>query len=324
MCTAISIKGNNHYFGRNLDLEKRYGESIVITPRNYIFRYKSGEIERRHFAIIGTALVVENYPLYFDGTNEYGLSVAGLNFVGNAYHSAREDPNKINLAPYEILPYILGKCRSVDESEEFIKKINIVDKRFTDNLQNAQLHWMISDKSKSITWENTQDGSIIYPNPIGVLTNNPPFDYQMMNLNNYMGLSSAEPINKFSDKVKLENYSRGMGALGLPGDNSSVSRFVRCSFNKLNSRINGLENEEITQFFHILSSVEQIEGTVMVGNNYERTQYSSCCNTDTGEYFYKTYENSQINAIKMHNENLDSDKLISYKMGVSQQIRYAN
>lgn len=324
MCTAISIHAHSHYFGRNLDLEKRYDESITITPRNYILKYSTGEIERKHFAFIGTATVIDDYPLYYDATNEHGLSIAGLNFVGNAYLNPQIQSGKINLAPYELIPYILGKCKNVFESINLLKKIELVDIRFNSKLPNAELHWIISDKKQSIVFEYMKDGAKIHDNPMGILTNNPPFEYQIMNLNNYMNITNKAPENKFSNNLELNAYSRGMGALGLPGDNSSMSRFVRCSFNKLNSITYASDIDEITQFFHILSSVEQVEGSVMVGNRYERTQYTSCCNTDKGVYYYKTYNNHQISAISMHNEKLDTDCLISYKMIFSQQINYIN
>lgn len=324
MCTAISFNADRHYFGRNLDLEYRYDESIVITPRNYILKYKSGEIERKHFAFIGTATIIDGYPLYYDATNEHGLSIAGLNFVGNAYLSSKPENNKINVTPYELIPYILGKCKTVEDAIDLLNNIVLVDIRFRDEISNAQLHWIISDKTESITYEYMKDGIKIHENKIGILTNNPPFEYQMMNLKKYMYLSSAEPPNNFSEQLSLQPYSRGMGAIGLPGDVSSESRFVRGAFIKMNSVKPHTEEESVAQFFHIMSSVEQVEGCVKVSDKYERTQYTSCCNTEQGIYYYKTYESSQINAIRMHKENIENDILIFYKMNFETNIHYNN
>ncbi|MBO5716166.1 MAG: choloylglycine hydrolase [Clostridia bacterium] len=323
MCTAISFNAKGHFFGRTLDLERRFGECVTITPRNYVFKFKTGEVIKNHHAIIGMAAIVEDYPLYFDATNEHGLSIAGLNFVGNAYYG-KANEQKINLAPYELIPYLLSKYKCVDECICALKEINLVDAQFNKNLENGQLHWLISDKNKSIVVECMRDGTKIHQNPVGVLTNNPPFEYQMMNLNNYMGLSNIDPQNKFSDKIILKKYSRGMGALGLPGDFSSASRFVRVAFAKLNS-VNPLsENESISQFFHILGTVEQVEGCVIFDNRFERTQYTSCCDTERGIYYYKTYENSQISAINMYRENLDIHNLICYDLIFTEQIKYIN
>ena len=323
MCTAISFNAKNHYFGRTLDLEKRYGERVTITPRNYVFNFKCGEVVQSHYAIIGMAAIVDEYPLYFDATNEYGLSIAGLNFVGNAYFGDIVE-NKINIAPYELIPYLLSRCKSVRECVCSLGNINLTNIKFNNDIENAQLHWLIADKNESVVLECMREGNKLHKNPTGVLTNNPPFEYQMMNLNNYMSLSRFDPQNSFSDKLIFETYSRGMGAIGLPGDVSSVSRFVRATFNKMNSVIPDNENASIGQFFHILGSVEQVEGTVKFEDEFERTQYTSCCDTMNGIYYFKTYENSQISAVKMHKENLNAKKLISYDLTFIEQIKYIN
>lgn len=314
MCTAISFNAYNHYFGRNLDLERRYNESVVITPRNYILRYKSGNIERRHFAFIGTATIIDDYPLYYDATNEYGLSIAGLNFVGNAYLEERPLANKTNLAPYELIPYVLAKCKNVGECLELLSDVALVDIRFRDDLPNSELHWMICDSNESVVFECMEDGAKIYRNTIGVLTNNPPYNYHMMSLNNYINISNSTPKNNFSGNVELLEYSRGMGGIGLPGDHSSLSRFIRAAFTKLNSVIPNSELESVSQMFHILCSVEQQEGCVKVGDGFERTQYTSCCNSSEGIYYYRTYNNSQITAVRMRAENLESETLVFHKM----------
>lgn len=170
-----------------------------------------------------------------------------------------------------------------------------------------------------------EDGLHVYDNPVGVLTNNPTFDYQLFNLNNYRSLSSVTPKNNFSNQIDLKIYSRGMGGMGLPGDLSSTSRFVRASFTKVNSVSGSSEEESISQFFHILGSVEQQKGLCDVGDKkYEYTIYSSCCNADKGIYYYRTYENSQITALNMFKEELDSDQIVKYPIIEKQQINYIN
>ena len=323
MCTAISFKAQNHYFGRNLDLEFRYDEKVTITPRNFELNFKSTNGIKNHYAIIGMATVVDDYPLYYDGTNEHGLSIAALNFVGNASWKEKNDA-KINISPFEIIPYILSRCASVEEVLPLLNQINIVDIPFNKSLENSQLHWMISDENQTIVLECVKDGLQTHKNPTGVLTNNPPFEYQMMNLNNYMGLSNGDAKNKFSPNLNLKPYSRGMGALGLPGDLSSQSRFVRAAFTLLNSVKPQNDIEGLTQAFHILNSVEQQEGCVVFEGKFERTQYTSCCDTNRGVYYYKTYENNQINAVDMFKENLDSRELISYELSYKQEIKYIN
>lgn len=324
MCTAVTYKSKDVYFGRTLDYEYSYKEEVTITPRNYPFYLKDQETLNKHYAIIGMAYISENYPLYYDAINEKGLGMAGLNFVGNAYYNEPKK-DKDNIAQFEFIPWILGKCKSVKEARKLIEKINITNIPFDDNLPLAALHWIISDSVETITVEAVKEGIKIYDNPVGVLTNNPPFDKQMFELNNYMHLSNKNPKNTFSEKLNLENYSRGMGAIGLPGDLSSMSRFIRASFVKMNSISKEEEKESVSQFFHILNSVDQQRGCCEVSDGkYEITIYTSCCNLDKGIYYYTTYDNHQITKVDMYKENLDSKELISYPLIKDEQIREQN
>lgn len=324
MCTAITYKTANHYFGRNLDLEYSYDEKVTITPRNYNFKFKNGKELKYHYAIIGMAYVVDRYPLYYDGTNEKGLSMAGLNFPGNAFYG-EERVDMENITPYEFIPWLLGQCADIGEAKERLKNINLINVNFSADLPLSPLHWIISDREQSITVEPLKEGLKVYDNPVGVLTNNPPFDFHMNNLCNYMSLSIHEPVNNFSDKLSLQAYSRGMGAMGLPGDLSSASRFVKAAFTKLNSVSGDSEEASISQFFHILGSVCQQRGCVKMGEDkYEITVYSSCCNTDKGIYYYTTYENPQITGVDMNKENLEGTELVSYPLIMGCNIKMLN
>ena len=327
MCTAVTYKTKAHYFGRNLDLEYSYKETVTITPRNYVFHFrKMGKMES-HFAMIGMAYISEGYPLYYDATNEKGLSIAGLNFPENADYKLYCD-GKDNVTPFELTPWLLGQCGTVSEAEKLLKRINLLNENFSEDLPLSPLHWIISDRERSITLESVKAGIRIYKNPVGVLTNNPTFDYHMFNLNNYMGLTKGEPKNTFAGEnsdLKLKRYSRGMGAMGLPGDASSMSRFIKATFVKTNSVSGNSEAESVSQFFHILKSVEMQRGCVQLGKGlYEITIYSSCCNIDRGIYYYSTYDNSQIYAVDMYRENLQGNTLIEYPLKKALTIAYQN
>ena len=324
MCTAATYKTKDFYFGRTLDYEFSYGDEVTITPRNYPFHFREkGDIDS-HYAIIGMAYVAENYPLYYDAINEKGLGVAGLNFVGNADYKERVN-GKDNITQFEFIPWILSQCSTVKEAKDLIEKMNFLNEPFNDKLPLAQLHWIISDSKESITVESVKDGIKVYKNPVGVLTNNPPFDKQMFELNNYMYLSPKSPENTFAPGLNLERYSRGMGAIGLPGDLSSQSRFIRVAFTKMNSISGEGEKESVSQFFHILNSVDQQRGCCeLEDGKYEITIYTSCCNTNKGIYYYTTYDNHQITAIDMHKENLNGNELIRYPLIKEEQIKIQN
>ena len=323
MCTAVSFRTKEHYFGRNLDLDHTYQESVVITPRNYVFRFCNTVTLSRHNALIGMATIADGYPLYYEATNEFGLSMAGLNFPGNAKYLPSCD-GMDNISPFELIPWILCQCKTVKEAGILLSKLNLVNIPFNAEYGLTPLHWLLSDRDCSMVIEPGEDGIRLFENPVGILTNNPPFDYHLYNLSNYINLTSAEPENRFSPKLEILPFSRGMGAIGLPGDLSSASRFVRAAFTKLNSLSGGEELESVSQFFHILGTVAQTRGCAQVGENFEITVYSSCCNTDKGIYYYTTYGNSQITAVKLFSANLDTHDLYSFPLIKTQQIKYAN
>lgn len=324
MCTAITYQTKDHYFGRNLDLEYSYNEAVTVTPRNYPFHFRKIGTQQTHYALIGMATVVNDYPLYYEATNEKGLSMAGLNFPGIATYYP-EAPGKDNVAPFELIPWLLGQCETVAQAKVLLQKLNLVKINFSEAFPLSPLHWILADCHQSITLEPMPEGLKIYDNPVGVLTNNPPFDYQMYHLATFMNLSRHPAENRFSDKIELHPYSLGLGSAGLPGDLSSPSRFVKAAFTKLNSLSGSSESESISQFFHILGSVAQQRGLVRVRDDtFEFTLYSSCCNTQKGIYYYTTYENSQITAVDMHRCNLEGNLPICYPLITGQQIRMQN
>lgn len=323
ICTAVNYSYNHHYFGRNLDLEYHYQEAVVITPRNFPFPFKTTGTVAKHHALIGMATVADGYPLYYDATNEFGLSMAGLNFPGNAvYFQNKHD--KDNIAPFEVIPWILGNCKNMDEAKLYLDNLNIVQIPFSKAYPLSPLHWIISYQDESLVIEQTDSGLSIYDNPVNVLTNNPPFPYHLTNLSSYRHLSARDSVNTFSRNLNLPVFSRGMGTIGLPGDLSSPSRFIRAAFMKENAVCEDKNIGPINQFFHILRTVSMPRGSVIVDGRYEITQYSSCCDTDAGIYYYTTYENSQITAVNMFHVDLNTKSLHQYALNTEPNIMYAN
>ena len=314
MCTAITMTAAHFFFGRNLDWKDLCGGKLVITPRNFPFHFKNGHTLKNHYAMIGVAAVSDGYPLYFDGANEAGLAIAGLNFPDHAvYHPF--DAARNNLAPYELIPWLLSTCANLEEAKSALSRINLWANPFSDLLPLTPLHWLIADKGSSVVLESTAEGIHIYENPYGVLTNSPPFPYHQTYLRQYLGLSNTTPENRFSQKLDLSPYSFGMGAIGLPGDPSSPSRFVRAAFSKWNSPEAGSVPQAISQFFHILGSVGQIMGvTRFPEGDYEHTVYSSCCDVSAGVYYYKTYQNHSICGIDLHGADWKGNRLAIFQL----------
>lgn len=318
MCTSSNyIVYDNVYFGRNFDYEISYNECVVFTPRDFVFEFRDNDVVLdEHYAIIGIGAGVTDYPLYYDAMNEHGLCISGLNFQDNAKYNP-VDESSVNIASFEFIPYILSKCKTVKETKKVLETINITDTPYSNELPPSPLHWHINDKTgENIVVEQTNTGLQVYDNPIGVLTNNPTFPHQLSKLDEYRQLSNHSLGNNFdpTGRTLLKEYSRGMGAIGLPGDLSSSSRFVRVAWTRMNSYTNTGKNGEITQFFHILKSVEQTKGCTLVTepNKYEYTIYTDCYDTNELTLHYQTYDNFNINHISLESFDLNGDEL-TYK-----------
>lgn len=321
MCTAISYHGKGgHYFGRNLDLSYSYQEQVVITPRNFPFSFRNGTQLQQHFAMIGMATVANGYPLYYEAANEHGLSMAGLNFPDTATYLPKVS-GKRNIAPFELIPWILGQCANLTQAKELLQSCNMWKLPFSRDLPLSPLHWMIASSEGSLTVEPMPDGLNIYDNPIGVLTNNPPFSYHLYHLADFRNLTATENNRPFGT-VPIKPYSSAMGAIGLPGDFSSASRFIRAAFVREHAAAG---NHDVSQFFHILSSVAIPRGSVMLENQGEHiTVYSCCCDTAAGIYYYTTYDNSRITAIRMKEGGLDCDRLQVFPLRKDADIYWEN
>ena len=324
MCTCIAYKNKDFYFGRNLDLDCSFGEQVVVTPRNFSLEFRNTEWEKRHYAMIGMASADDRFPLYAEAVNEKGLCMAGLNFPGNAYYQ-KADGAGLELASFEVIPWLLGKCSSVSEAAGYLEEMRIVDTAFAQEMPPAPLHWMLADREKCLVLEAVREGLKVYDNPIGVLTNNPPFSYHLTNLRNYLNLTPGVPENRFAAGLKLTPYGQGMGALGLPGDVSPASRFVRAAFLKWNSVCEPEESASVTQFFHILDNVSMVRGAAVTSEGKcDITTYSCCVNADRGIYYYKTYGNSQIRAAVLGEEECQKSSLTVFGLENRQQIHYVN
>ena len=316
MCTAIA---QGRCFGRNLDLEYGYDEQVVIMPRRFPLPFRRGNRRTDHYAFVGMATVDQGYPLYYDAVNENGLAMAGLDFPGNAFYPP-ELENGMNIAPFELIPWVLCQCGTVEQARKLLTKTHLADIAYSEQFPQAPLHWMIADKTEAIVLEPMRDGLKVYYNPVGVLTNNPPFPYHLSHLAGYQHLSPGEQQKNF-EGIDLPPYGGGMGAIGLPGDFSSPSRFVKAAFVKLHSHCE--ENHEITEFFHLLDTVAMPRGSVRVrGEKHEITRYSCCCDLQDRVYYYSTYENRRVQAVQLHRWDLDGSHLLRFSIPREQDIHF--
>jgi len=304
MCTAITYSHNNFYFGRNLDFENSFDEKIVITGRSFPFFLRNSKKIESHYAIIGMGIVSDNFPLYFDAVNEFGLCMAGLLFP-EAAHFRKSNPCKNNIASFELIPYVLSLCKNLTEAKKLLQNANITDENFSNEYHATPLHWIISDKTGSVTVESVKDGLYLHDNPVGVLTNSPDFPSQMANLDKYIKDSLCPDEKK------------------LPGDFSSEARFVRAAYTKLSSFSEDSEQSCVSQVFRILESVQRTRGcTRKDENKLVKTHYSSCINADKQIYYYTTHDNMGIGAVELGESDSNSDRVFIFPLEKEWRVNF--
>ena len=329
MCTGLALetKDGLHLFGRNMDIEYSFNQSIIFIPRNFKCVNKSNKKElTTKYAVLGMGTIFDDYPTFADGMNEKGLGCAGLNFPVYVSYSKEDIEGKTNIPVYNFLLWVLANFSSVEEVKEALKNANIVDIPINKNIPNTTLHWMISDiTGKSIVVEQTKEKLNVFDNNIGVLTNSPTFDWHVANLNQYVGLRYNQvPEFKLGDQ-SLTALGQGTGLVGLPGDFTPASRFIRVAFLRDAMIKNDKDSIDLIEFFHILNNVAMVRGsTRTVEEKSDLTQYTSCMCVEKGIYYYNTYENNQINAIDMNKENLDGNEIKTYKYNKTLSINHVN
>ena len=273
MCTMLRYK---HMIGRNFDYEKSYDENIIIIPKNTY---------HNKYAIIGICAGGVDYPLLYDGMNEEGLVCGGLAFTNNAkYNEYKYD--KGNVPAYDFTLQILSHNKNIKEVRDWLVDVNIWDKQFSDELSNTDLHWFISDGEESIIVEQTTQGLQIYEGD--VLTNNPSYNEQIWHYEKDEFIGKVHPFSSYFKKS--EWYSRGRETDGLCGGYSSYERFERVSYLLDKLEQSNTPFNEVSETFHLLTSVEQIYGITQIQNKYEYTIYSVVYDVENKRMWIKTYD----------------------------------
>ena len=307
MCTAIR---KEHLFGRNLDLDYDIHQEVILIGRDHLLEFIKEPEVTKHPAILGMGMVVNGYPLLSDAMNENGLAGAGLNFPNNAVFFPYKE-GKRNVSPFELLPYVLSHFSSVKEVKDFFRDSNLLNIPFSEQLPLAPLHYIFADKAESIVVESTASGLSIYDNPYDVLTNNPPFPFHISNAKRYLSLTSEYPQNKIP-MIDLVPDSVGFGSIGLPGDYSSASRFIKAFYlNKFLKLSHGVDKNIVT-FINALNQISFLPGLTQdkIGKD-ELTIYSSCMDLNDFTYSYKRLYDRSITTIKPEEKQINSDQIIT-------------
>ena len=310
-----------------MDIPYYFNQSVMILPRNYQYRDQvTDNLVTNKRAIIGMGTVIDNHPAIGDGMNEVGLACAALNFEGYAYFEEQPVAGKNNIAPYDFIQWVLSNHENIEEVKRGLEDLELVNCPINEHTPVAMLHWMVTDQTgKAIVVEKTKDRLTVHDNYLGVITNNPTFDWHVMNLNEYLHLTPTSPKEAKWGQQTLKALGVGAGTHGMPGDFASVSRFVRIAFIRAHMpKIEG-DVQAITQFFHMLDYVKMVKGGVLTDEGlHDYTLYSSCMDQEQGVYYYKTYENNRINAISLRNESLEGTEIKIFKYLDNQDIHYQN
>ena len=308
MCTTICAELNGKFlFGRNLDLEYDFGNGIAVMPRNYPIKLRCGDILLRHPLIAGVAIVKDGYPLFAEGMNEYGLCIAGLKFPDSDEHSKVVKGGRVNITPFEIIPYLLASCKSISEARERLSACNVIDIPFDDDTPNSPMHYHIADSTGSIVLEAYGGELNVYDNEVGVLTNSPPFPYHLYNLALYLNLERGMPQDSGGAKI----FGGGLMAHGLPGDYSSPSRFVKAAW--LRSCIECPTGAEEAVLLSYLRAVAPPYHSVLAEADMEHfTRYSSIMDAKDGRYSLYRFGAAKPLSVDIKKESPDSDSLLLY------------
>ena len=272
MCSTFKFQ---NIVGRNFDYDISYKEELkIINQDEFDNKYK--------IMGMGTGLV-EDYPLLYDGMNEWGLCCSALAFEGNAIYNSFKFGNYINVPSFKVVFFILSEYASVKELINDLNIWNISNEQYSDDFPNSDLHWFIADKERSIILEQTEDGLNYYDGE--VMTNNPPYNIQERDY---------KVIKQYIGKNDLENSqiykTRGLETIFLTGDYTSMGRFERLSWLKEKLENSNCNFDKVSQSFHLLSCVEQIYGATPIKEMFEYTIYSIIYDMNNLKCYVKRYD----------------------------------
>lgn len=317
MCTAITLQNDQEaaFFGRTMDFSYPLDPELYFVPKGYQWTniLRTHQIRNR-YRYMGIGQDIS--PVVFaDGVNEAGFLAAALYFPGCAQYddAGPRDSAEAAIAAIEVVGFLLGLCATLDQAVSLLHTVRIVGVKdaVTDTV--APLHWIIADAGgKSMVIEKMADGLHMTDNPIGVLSNSPDFGWHMANLRNYTNLSPAQPDSRDWGPVSLTPFGQGAGTLGMPGDYTPPSRFVRTAFQKTHiARPSGKE-EAVNAVFHLLEGVSIPKGVVMTARGTaDFTQYTAMIDLSEPEYFFRTYDRSCTAAVRLPGEDQNVDGIVS-------------
>jgi len=316
-CTGITLKSQDGATIAARTIE--WAESVMKTM--YVVVPRGQEIQSltptgmdglrftSRYGLVG--LAVEQQEFMVEGINEKGLS-AGLFYFPNygKYQPYEADKKKECLADFQLVTYVLSQCATVDEVKEALKKVRVINI----DPRSSTVHWRFTEPSgRQVVLEIVDEVMQFHENPLGVFTNSPGIEWHWTNLNNYINLQpGTSPEHNFGP-LEMKSIGHGSGLLGLPGDFTPPSRFVRATFFQLTAPQQPSAEESVFQAFHLLNNFDIPTGTEQPWGKASAdvpssTQFTVASDTHNCRIYYRTMYNSNLRCIDLKSIDFDQVK----------------
>lgn len=326
MCTSMTYATSDgqYWLARTMDFGFELGGNPVVIPRKYNFQSVTGRSFTTKFGFVGAGAKLQDY-IVVDGVNEHGLSAATLYFSDEAHYSDQPVSGKLNLASFELVNWILGVNQSTAEVRAHLDQINVVNFALPLLKANVPLHWMIADRAGHCgVLEMQAEGIHWYDNQIGVMTNSPDFAWHRQNLGNYVQLENGGQPDRQFNGYTAKQIGPGAGALGLPGDYTSTSRFVRAAFMREYAPAVP-DKVAINTVNHLLEPFDIPRGVKLQANGkFDYTQYRGYMQMSNSTYYFQPYQSSDISAVHLTEALMNKSTVTDFPVPREQQVTALN
>lgn len=336
-CTGIRVTATDGtvVFARTLEFGQDLDSDVIVVPRGYARTSvtpdgKEGMKWKARYASAGANGA--GIPFIFDGLNEKGLAVGTFYFPTSAgYMPYQPSEAGKTVAPWELGSWLLENFDSVSQVRENIAKIVVPAVVFKTWGFVPPVHHVVNDASgKSIVIEYVGGKLNVHDNPLGVMTNSPTFDWMMTNLRNYVNFSftNAPPVQLGG--VKLEPFGQGSGMLGLPGDFTPPSRFVRAVAFSQGTGVFPVAtgDEAVVRAFKILNNFDIPKGAAREREKDEHgnivadyTLWTSANDLKARRFYIRTYANCQIRSLDLLTQDLNAKDIAHFSIKGNEVIK---
>jgi len=331
-CTGLQVKTEDGAIisGRTLEFGIFLPTSAVVVPRGYHFvgQTPKGEGKKWSSKYASVGVIIADNEVILDGINEKGLSVGMFYLPGYTTYSDTTAKNQnISMSASDFNQWMLSQFATVAEVKKAVENGEVaLSKVLTPGFppQVQPFHFLINDKSgKSLVIEAIDGKLVVYDNPVGALTNAPTFDWHMTNLKNYVNLRAENPKNITINDTVVNSLGQGTGMLGLPGDYTPPSRFIRAVAFSVTAIPEENAQRGVYQVFHLLNNFDIPVGlarTVHKGHIYsDYTMLTTVRDSKNLRFYYKTYENQNIMMVDLKQIDKDAKMIKLLSTAGSQQ-----